>query len=112
MKTHTVTRIISVPPSKINKAKAYISSEITTNVIGTCSKSDGYIIDISGDFKIISNTTVPGWIRFTVQFDIVSLIPVENDEYTGKVVAIFEEHVFAIFNGKMKVLVMELEPNK
>lgn len=71
----------------------------------TCSKNDGYILDIE-DYKIISNRIVEhGAISLELELTATTLKPDINQTYTGEVCMLFEHGFFVEIKNCLKVLI-------
>ena len=87
--------------------KTHILEQLKLSLVNTCSKENGYILDVLEVLQIIDNiidntNSVP---IFNILCKIEYLKPEINSVYNGDVCMIFEHGIFTDIKNKFKVLI-------
>ena len=107
MNTISITETIELPPQHLHSGyRDIIKQQIMDRFTDTCTKSNGYVFNVSDDFKIESNqlSNSTSNILFRVTFDAMVLKPEIDCIIECDINMIWIHGIFASLN-KLKILI-------
>jgi len=104
----TITKSIIVHPDKLDSSIGKYVKNKVVQLSKICSKTYGYVNEITSPIKILSNTIIEdGFVEFVVQYKANIYKPKSGDILSCQVCLILDLGIFVIYQDKFKILIPE-----